>query len=190
MKQIVIRRFLLLSAIVCLAGCNEEDRYKKAAEVAEKAAERQAEQNAEMATLNREVAEGTRRLVEADAETRKEIVQVHRELQSERTALTKGFDALESERRQLAQERRTESVLIPAIKGAGIALVGAVVLGFCWTLLSGLRNDNASDAELNELLISDLVRDQPLLLNNSSAPAAIEDRRSNINETVSEGGEG
>jgi hypothetical protein len=187
--MIVIRRFLLLLVIVALAGCDEKDRYKRAAEVAEKAAERQAEQNAEMATLNREVAEGTRRLVEADAATRKEIVQVHRELQSERTTLTKGFDTLESERRQIAKERRTESILIPAIKGVGVALVAAVVLGFCWTLLSSLRSDNASDAELTELLICDLVREQPLLLRNSSAPAAIEDRRNNNNETVSEGGE-
>jgi len=74
----------MLIGFVGLAGCEEEDRYKEAARVSEKAADRQAEQNAEMAHLNREIAEGTKRMVAADAETRKEIIAVHQDIQAER----------------------------------------------------------------------------------------------------------
>ena len=135
--------------------------------MATQAAERQAQQNTEMARLNREVAEGTRRMVEADAEARKEIIAVHQEIQSERASLNDGFETLEAERKQMAQERRTESILVPAAKTTGVALVAVVVVGFCWIVLFGLRRSDTTDAELTELLIHDLVRDEPRLLDRS-----------------------
>ena len=58
---------MLLAALVIGSGCNNED--ARVAEVAVEAAKRQAQQNQEMAHLNREVAEGTKRLVEGQAET-------------------------------------------------------------------------------------------------------------------------
>lgn len=179
--------FVLMIGIVLLTGCDEKDHYKEAAQVAEKAADRQAQQNTEMAQLNREIAEGTRRLVEADAETRKDIVAVHRELQAERVELISGFTELEAERKQIAQERQTESILAPVIRGAGVTLVAVLVLGFCWALVFGMRGNQPSDAELNELLIKDMVRDRPLLLSNSPPPA-IEDQLGNTNQSTTEGG--
>ena len=165
---------LALCGLTLLVGCDEEDRHKQVAEVATQAAERQAQQNTEMARLNREVAEGTRRMVEADAEARKEIIVVHQEIQSERASLNDGFEALEAERKQIAQERRTESVLVPAAKATGVALVAVVVVGFCLLLLFGLRRTDASDAELNELLIHDLVSEHPRLLSERSTEPATE----------------
>ena len=53
------------------------------AKVAIEAAERQAKQNEEMARLNRETAEGARRLVEADAEARMELTEMQHDLQAE-----------------------------------------------------------------------------------------------------------
>ena len=47
-------------------------------QIAREAADRQAEQNRQMAQLNKEVAAGTHRLVEADAKTRQELIGVHR----------------------------------------------------------------------------------------------------------------
>ncbi len=79
-------RYLLL-AVLCLTwltGCGEPDRYKEVAEVAREGANRQASQNSEMVRLNREVVEGTRKMIEADAQARKEMVVVHQELQAER----------------------------------------------------------------------------------------------------------
>ena len=167
-------RYTLL-AVLCLTwltGCGDPDRYKEVAEVAREGANRQAQQNSEMARLNREVVEGTKRMIEADAQARKEMVVVHHELQAERDSLNLGFNMLESERKQIAEQRRTESVVVPALKTIGGALVGTSVVVLCLVLLIGQRNTDASDAELNELLICDMVREQPqLLLGRSTVPA-------------------
>jgi hypothetical protein len=167
MRQIGIRRRLrllpLLLGIGCLAGCSVGDSYREVAEVAQQAADRQAAQNAEMVQLNREVAEGTERLVAADAAARTQIVQVHHELQAERATLHDGFDTLEAERQQIAYQRNRESLLAQAFSGLALALVAALVLGFCWTLLFGLRHDEATDGALNELLVRNLAGDRPLL---------------------------
>ncbi len=166
MKPTLIRRGLLAALMLAiLAACGDDDAgYRHAAEVADKAADRQAEQNAEMANLNREVAEGTKRLVEADAEARKEIVAVHKELQAERATLNEGFTGLEVERKQIAKDRRTESILLPSAKALGAALVAVAALAFCLMLLIALNKDAGADAELSEMLILDLVREQPVLL--------------------------
>lgn len=165
----VYRKFaVVLLGVVSLTGCREKDRYREIAEVATQAADRQAAQNVEMARVQREVAEGTRRMVEADAESRKEIITVHHDIQAERATLGDGFDKLETERKEIAQARRTESVLVPAVKLIGGAAVAVAVVLFCLTLLVGLRRSDATDADVSELLISDLVSERPQLLNTPS----------------------
>ena len=115
---------LILSAS---SGCDD-----RATRIAREAANRQAQQNTAMADLNKEVAAGTQHLVAADAAARQNILEVHHDLQSERTRLDTGWSSLESERRQIAGERRFESILAPAISIGGGLLLLAVLLGFCW----------------------------------------------------------
>ena len=88
-----------------------------------------------MAELNKEVAGGTHRLVEADAQARKEIVGVHRDLQAERTRLDTGWNALEQERQQIAGQRRTESMLAPA----SVRRSGSDWSSCCWAS-AGMRS--------------------------------------------------
>jgi hypothetical protein len=164
MQNVTGKLAVLLLGAVSFSGCREKDRYREVAEVATQAADRQAEQNREMARVQREVAEGTRRLVEADAQARKEIVVVHQQLQAERATLSDGHDALETERKQIAQERRTESLLIPTVKFIGVAAVALGVVLFCLALLFGARSSEATDADVNELLIRELVSETPQLL--------------------------
>lgn len=165
MKQKVIPNALLpLLSLILVAGCTDGDRHKEVAEVAKQAADRQAEQNREMTRLNREVAEGTRRMVQADAEARREMIVVHQDIQAERTSLNDGYAKLEGERQQLAKQRRTESLLVPAMKTIGVAVVATAVVVFCLLLLTRFRSTDAADAELNELLIYDLVSEYPRLL--------------------------
>ena len=70
---------LATAALVTVTGCDENARV---ARVAQEAADRQADQNKELARLSRETAEGTKRLVGADAETRKELASLQRDLQA------------------------------------------------------------------------------------------------------------
>src|SRR5262245_22462909 len=97
-------RILLTTIVLVILGCDDQ-----ATQIAREAADRQAQQNTEMARVNREVAAGSHELVEADARARKEIVGVHHDIQSERMRLASGWDNLEQERQQIARDRRTES---------------------------------------------------------------------------------
>lgn len=138
--------------LILITGCDD-----RATQIAREAADRQAQQNTTMAALQEEVAQGSRRLVAHDAEARKDFVGVHHDLQAERTRLDSSWEALEVERAQIARNHRTESLLVPAIQTvSGMTLV-VVLLGFCWYVLSRLQSDNSVGAELNALLVKELL---------------------------------
>jgi len=148
--------------IVLLTGCTDNE---EVARVAMQAADRQAQQNSEMARLNREVAEGTRRLVEADAEARKEVLAMQRDLQGQASEVGRQRDLLESERRGIAAQRLRESILGPIIANMSPLLVCALVLIFCGLLVYGLRSDRGDDdSVVAEVLIEELASAEPKLL--------------------------
>jgi hypothetical protein len=139
-----------------MSGCDD-----RAAQVAREAADRQAQQNTAMAELNQEVASGTHRLVEADAQARKELVGVHRDLQSERARLDTSWNDLDQERRQMAGQRRTESLLAPAVQSAGLFAIVALVLGFSWYALTKIRHNGELECAVTDLLLNDVLADEP-----------------------------
>jgi len=75
----------ILAILILIGGCDD-----RVTQISREAADRQAQQNTAMAELSKEVASGTQRLVGADAQARKEIVGVHRDLQAERMRLDTG----------------------------------------------------------------------------------------------------
>jgi hypothetical protein len=143
-----------------MAGCEEEERL---AEMAERHLERQAEQNRQMADLHKEVAEGTRQLVEADARAREEMVALQRNLQADQAAVGQQRDQLEGERRDLAAKRRLDPIIAAAITNLGLLAVCALPLVLCWYLLHP-RVEPADAQIVAEVLLQDLVSDRPLLL--------------------------
>lgn len=147
---------LIIVALIATMGCDNS-----ATHIAREAADRQAQQNTTMAELNKEVAAGSHQLVEADAQARKEIVGVHRDLQAERSRLDTNWNTLEEERRDLAGQRRTESMLASMTQMIGVVALTAMLLGFCWYLLVAARRDDIIP-ELSDLLIQDLLTDAPL----------------------------
>ena len=168
-KATILKTLTLL--LLMIVGCSENERV---AQIATEAADRQAEQNHEMARLNREVAEGTRRLVEADAEARREFVEVHQDLQGERGELNQQWNVLEAERKEITQQRRTESMIVPVAQAIGLTLLAVIVVGFCWTLLFGLRRNDESDAQLVDMLVRDVVSDRPIFLPSRLERPAVE----------------
>ncbi|MEX0611928.1 MAG: hypothetical protein WD738_06905 [Pirellulales bacterium] len=153
--------------LILISGCDD-----RATRISLEAAERQAQQNAAMAKLNQEVASGARRLVDADAQARQEIVRVHRDLQAERTRLDTGWNVLEQERRQIAAQRRTESMLVPLTKLVGGLLLVVVLLGFCWYAIAAAQRSEATD-QLNELLVCEILPDEPPPLSTSRQRPAL-----------------
>jgi hypothetical protein len=164
MFQKINRTTWILSAALLVATHGCED---KSTQIAREAADRQAQQNTEMAQLNKEVASGSHQLVEADAKARQDIVGVHHDLQAERTRLDTSRSELEVERREIAGQRRTESMLVPV---SGLLLL-IVLLSFCWYALVASRRNENSDAQLTELLIREILPDEPSLL--SSKPPSL-----------------
>lgn len=148
-------RMSWIALVIVTIGCDDQ-----VATVSREAANRQAEQNRVMARLQQEVAHGSRSLVEADASARREIIRVHRDLQSERKQLDGSWNALESERRGIAKERRNESLLAPVAQILGGAVLLAALLAFLRQLLQGTVTSVCFDPQLNELLVDELLSQQ------------------------------
>ena len=134
----------ILILLLLTNGCDPT-----ATQIAREAADRQAQQNTAMA-----------KVVEADAEAHKDIIGVHHELQAERTQLNSGFSKLEDERRKMAGERRTESMLVAVAKLAGGGLLLVVLLAFCWVVLFSARQEEPC-AELHELVLKEVLATEP-----------------------------
>ena len=156
----LIATSLIAMLIVTVIGCDEDERL---VQMAERHWARQAEQNRQMVDLQKEVAEGTRQLVEADARAREEMVALQRDLQADQAAIGQQRDQLEGERKELAAKRRLDPIIAAAIANVGLLAVCALPLVLCWYLLHP-RVEPADDHVVAEVLLQDLVSDRPLLL--------------------------
>jgi hypothetical protein len=155
---------ILILAIVLLTtiGCSSNEN-QRLAEMAERHSQRQAEQNNRMAELQHEVAEGSRRLVEADAQARQDFVAMNRDAQTERTEIGRQRDALEEERRNLAARRWRDPIIAATITNLGLLAACLLPLVLCWYLLRR-PVEPADDQVVAEVLLEDLVARHPLLL--------------------------
>jgi hypothetical protein len=148
--------FVILIAI----GCNSSD--DRLVELSRQSADRQAEQNRLVETNNRQVLEATNRLVEADAKSRAESDELHRQIESERAGINEQRDALEKERQQIAEARNRDPIVAESIQAVGGLIAAILPLLVCLFLLRGLFHKSDQEA-LAEVLIEDLVSRQPLL---------------------------
>ncbi len=139
-------RVLPLLILTTLVGCEED---KELAALAKEANRQQSEQNQEMAKLNREVAEGSKRLIQAEAEATAKRLTMEQQLQVQR-------NDVETERQELAQERKAESILGPALVAAASLTAVCLPLVLCWYLLHGMKRD--SEPGVCDLLIEELDR--------------------------------
>ena len=95
-----MKNVLLVTAILVIGpviGCQSDD--ARIAEMAQRQADREAEHTRQMAQLQQQVAEGSRHLVEADAETRKELTELQRDLRNDQATVGQQRDTLEADRR-------------------------------------------------------------------------------------------
>lgn len=140
-------KIVVLAALLMASGCSDEN--ARVAQVAIDAAQRQAEQNQEMSQLNREIAAGTKRLVESRAEA-------DQHWQAMQQSIHNQWNELEAERRQQARARQRDSLQAPALMTLGVLLVCALPLLVCWQLLIGLGKDT-EDAAVTQLLLDEMI---------------------------------
>ena len=167
---------LLAAMLMSLIGC-EKDEKERLVQMATEAADRQAGQNQEMSRLNREVAGGTKRLVEEDAQARRELAQLQRDLRNDQAEVARQRDLLEGERRDIANQRARSSVMASCIKYLGLTVACLAPLALAAYALSGLRREPAEDARVTEILIEELATGKPLLLPGPGSRRAIRKAR-------------
>jgi hypothetical protein len=159
--------------LLALIGVSCSSGDERLVELSRQSADRQAEQNRLVETNNRQVLEATNRLIEADAKSRAENVELHRQIETERSGVDQQRDALEQERRQIAGERIRDPIIAESIRALAGLIAAILPLLVCLFLLRGLFHKSDQEA-LAEVLIEDLVSRQPLLseLGGVSLPGA------------------
>ena len=154
------RTLILLTVILLMAGCSSSD------ERIAMMAQQQAQINAEMVRLNREVAQGLTNITKENAEFRNESLIIQKQLHAQRAELIAKQDELAEERREFAQH---DPLVAKAVTHIGISLACLLPLGLCWYLLRQ-PIDQQLDPAVNQLLLDDLVADRPVLV----SPVTIE----------------
>ena len=175
---------VLAVVVLVIAGCRD-DENKRLADQAERNLERQSAQELRNMEVHREVAEGTKRLVEADASAREEVIGLHRDVQAERFEIGKQRDQIETERREIAATRNRDPLVAESIKSFGMMIAISVVLVIT---LQILRQSDEPDqnAAIAELLVEDLCSPSPKLTSarapiqaeSSIKPSRLSDQRS------------
>jgi hypothetical protein len=85
-------------------------------------------------------------------------------LDAHRGHLDQQRTALEDKRRAIAAERVRDPIFANALIGAVFLAACALPLVLAFFVLRGAHNAEPDDAALNELLVQELVADEPLLL--------------------------
>ena len=141
-----------------VTGCGNDD--ERLLELSRESLRRQAEQNEQMARQSQEVVEASRELVAADAEARREIVEVHHDIQSERQSLDRQHEDMESERREIATQRHRDPIVANALLSTGLTLAALLPLAVAWLLLRH-QFQRSDDALLAEVLIAEITSSTP-----------------------------
>jgi ABC-type transporter Mla subunit MlaD len=155
---------LLLPSILLLLTTGCRDDSARVAAVAHHALESQAEQNKELARLSGDVVESSQQLVEQDAQARTAILAAQQNLQSQHSDLSDQRDDLEHDRRSIATQRQTESLLAPILMTLGTALLCLLPLGLAAYALFLSRGTVPEMADVGQILLDELMSETPKLL--------------------------
>ncbi len=120
------------------------------------------------AVARNELIQVQQNLLDRDAVCRQDLNTLQRESQSathsERQSIDRQRESLASERRDIAHERQRAPIIAAAIAQVGLLLACLLPLVLCGYLLYVLRHSGDDDAAVTELLIQEIVTDQPRFL--------------------------
>ncbi len=106
---------------VTLSGCSQHP-DERLAELTQQVTHEQAAQNERVAEANRLVAQSHERLLEADAQSRTDLIALQQDLRADQVDVQHQRDQLEAERRDIASERRTDSAT-----GQGLVALALII---------------------------------------------------------------
>ena len=166
---------MLTMALLMVAGCSDsgDERFRQ---LAQQTIRQQAAQNERMAKQSQEIAEASRRLVQGDAEARKDLLaaqkQLTSELHSERANIDRQREQLETERRAIAAQRHRDPIVAQAIAAFGLTLACLAPLALAAFVIRAVTQHGDESAALGELLVLEMTSEKPMLLPMVPRPVA------------------
>lgn len=165
---------ILIAAALLATGC-DAPQDGRLAEYASQSLAQQARQNDQIARQAQEVTrqteritDATQKLVAADATARQELIaaqrSLHQEVQSQRAQVDHQRDLLEQDRRIAAEQSHRDPIIAAAIHGVGLTLACLLPLLLGLAVLRLLHSTSTDEGLVNELLVEELVAEQPRLL--------------------------
>lgn len=138
---------------VVAAGCDSE----RLARMAEQSAKEQSAQNQRVSQAHASLTEGSKQLVEADANARRDLAQLQDKLRQDHPDVGQQRDALEEERKGIAVERKQESLCSSTLTTFGILLACLAPLILAGIALATLSR-SSTDQDVSEVLVQELVQ--------------------------------
>jgi hypothetical protein len=154
------QRSALTALFLITAGCNSSD--ERLADLSRQSLERQAEQNRLVEANNRQVVDAIQKLVEADAQARRDNSQLQQQIQADRAGVNQQRDALELERRDIADQRNRDPIIAESIRAAVGLLVAVLPLAVAVYLLRALFH-RSDDEAMADLLVEEMLQQHPLV---------------------------
>jgi hypothetical protein len=169
-----MKRTLPAILLICLiVGCGSND--ERLAKMAQDHDTQQAAQNRTMAELQKSVADGTKRLVEAEAESREKFQAMQENLRADQATVGEQRDKLEGERREIAQQRIRDPIIAASIVQVGLWLACLLPLVLAGYLVWAMRHTpSQDDAIVVEFLVTDMAAEHPLLLGPPTSPEPLQ----------------
>jgi hypothetical protein len=173
----------LLTAIGCSPAPDMRD--QRLVEFAERSAQEQSKQNEYIARQSeaivqesQKLAEAAKELVQNDSQARAELIAAQErltgQLDQQRAKIDAGRNQLEQERKQIAEQRHRDPLLAASIEALGLIAASLLPLIVCVYILRQLGRSEPDDAAVAELLVHELVTDQPRLLPGPSLRPTLE----------------
>jgi hypothetical protein len=171
---------MIAVGLLVTAGCGSSG-DERLVVMAQKNIAEQARQNERMAEQSIQIAEASKRLVEADSQARQEMLQAQAALQDEiqlaRNNVDRQRDLLESERREIADQRHRDPIVAESSGAVGLGIACLLPLVLAGYIVHCLRRNMESDEALSELLITEIAGEQPGVLMSPLNQAARIDHR-------------
>ncbi len=160
MARTMLMRMTPRLVVLIAVGCSSAD--ERLVDLSRQSVDRQAEQNRLVETNNRQVLESTNKLLEADAHSRTQALEMQRQIAAERSGINQQRDALEQERRQIAHERNRDPIVAESIQAAAGLMAAVLPLLVCLALLRGWFHKTEQEV-LADVLIQELVSQTSLI---------------------------
>lgn len=190
LKKMRVMELMMMAALLLTAGCGGDSGDERLVIMAQQNIAEQVRQNERMAAQSIQIAEASKRLVEADSQARQEMLQAQAGLQEEiqlaRNNVDRQRDLLESERREIADHRYRDPIVAESIGAVGLTIACLLPLILAGYIVRCMRRNMDSDEALSELLVMELAGEQPGVLTSSLSQAARIEHRPVIDSHRSE----